>query len=697
MTIDTIKIKNILSFDYVEINDINNINAIIGKNNVGKSNLFKALSFFYKSLDGITEKPISLNSKYSPYGEIEITYDLRRIRKIVRSNHKNVFFRHIYNTMFDNSVMICNLFFDLKRKEVYQDKISIKLTIHSNGKVEWSEKNKDVLGIISYIFPFLEIDARHINLHNWDSLWGLISRIKSFKVSQISKEEVRESIDELLCDNSNEFVNFISLIEQELNIRKYSSRDKLTSLIKVSLSGDTFYSSGDSPDIQSDGTNSFNYIDSALKLLILITRREYISPIIYIDEPEVGLHPKRCELLINNLSDIIEKSKFSKSGRKVNTPLPTFFFSTHSPNIIKEIIKNFDTRQNVYHLRKDRKDNTDIILLKSQFSDLRFINKFSDNEARLFFSDFIIFVEGASELELFGNVKLKSIYPKLRDVDIYQNSDNSLTEAINPSSTNAAIPYLYLYDVDKAFYFRNNNVEFKKTSSIVNLQKEYLLERLNRLNKGYSKKYKYYKSRVDKILYFHDKSEFIFDSSLAFPENKKKFLLMRSVVQEYLLLNKVYLLNDTIEGVLITNHSKDIFYKWLYEYRSINIYPVVKLFKNNTEITNKELIKTIFPKGPKIDVVLSEDHLIQYLKLMFKGKLYSQSSKNNKNVLAIKESLTELTNIKEEDKTSGWITSFINYSIDDLRRKSRSYDELVSNFIRHFPELNDIINKIYER
>ncbi|HIF9232789.1 TPA: retron Eco8 family effector endonuclease [Photobacterium damselae] len=697
MTIDTIKIKNILSFDYVEINDINNINAIIGKNNVGKSNLFKALSFFYKSLDGITEKPIGLNSKYSPYGEIEITYDLRRIRKIVRSNHKNVFFRHIYNTMFDDSVMICNLFFDLKRKEVYKDKVSIKLTIHSNGKVEWSEKNKDVLGIISYIFPFLEIDARHINLHNWDSLWGLISRIKSFKVSQISKEEVRESIDELLCDNSNEFVNFISLIEQELNIRKYSSRDKLTSLIKVSLSGDTFYSSGDSPDIQSDGTNSFNYIDSALKLLILITRREYISPIIYIDEPEVGLHPKRCELLINNLSDIIEKSKFSKSGRKVNTPLPTFFFSTHSPNIIKEIIKNFDKRQNVYHLRKDRKDNTDIILLKSQFSDLRFINKFSDNEARLFFSDFIIFVEGASELELFGNVKLKSIYPKLRDVDIYQNSDNSLTEAINPSSTNAAIPYLYLYDVDKAFYFRNNNVEFKKTSSIVNLQKEYLLERLNRLNKGYSKKYKYYKSRVDKILYFHDKSEFIFDTSLAFPENKKKFLLMRSVVQEYLLLNKVYLLNDTIEGVLITNHSKDIFYKWLYEYRSINIYPVVKLFKNNTEITNKELIKTIFPKGPKIDVVLSEDHLIQYLKLMFKGKLYSQSSKNNKNVVAIKESLTELTNIKEEDKTSGWITSFINYSIDDLRRKSRSYDELVSNFIRHFPELNDIINKIYER
>ena len=46
MSIKSISIKNILSFDIIEIKDIKDLTCIIGRNNVGKSNLLKVISFF---------------------------------------------------------------------------------------------------------------------------------------------------------------------------------------------------------------------------------------------------------------------------------------------------------------------------------------------------------------------------------------------------------------------------------------------------------------------------------------------------------------------------------------------------------------------------------------------------------------------------------------------------------------------------
>ncbi|MEI8613561.1 AAA family ATPase [Shewanella sp. PP-He15 brown] len=59
MTIQSIKITNLLSFDELEVKDLKDMNCIVGRNNVGKSNLLKALKFFYNKLDGKEE--ISLN------------------------------------------------------------------------------------------------------------------------------------------------------------------------------------------------------------------------------------------------------------------------------------------------------------------------------------------------------------------------------------------------------------------------------------------------------------------------------------------------------------------------------------------------------------------------------------------------------------------------------------------------------------
>lgn len=45
MAIKSIRIKNLLSFEDFTLENISDINCIIGKNNVGKSNLLKVLDF----------------------------------------------------------------------------------------------------------------------------------------------------------------------------------------------------------------------------------------------------------------------------------------------------------------------------------------------------------------------------------------------------------------------------------------------------------------------------------------------------------------------------------------------------------------------------------------------------------------------------------------------------------------------------
>ncbi|EDT9504160.1 ATP-binding protein, partial [Salmonella enterica] len=84
MTIQKIKITNLLSFDEIEIDELNDINCIVGRNNVGKSNLLKTLKFFYNKLEGKEELPPRLNSNYSYKGTISITFDTTRIFRIAR-------------------------------------------------------------------------------------------------------------------------------------------------------------------------------------------------------------------------------------------------------------------------------------------------------------------------------------------------------------------------------------------------------------------------------------------------------------------------------------------------------------------------------------------------------------------------------------------------------------------------------------
>ena len=208
MSIKSIKIKNLLSFDELIIDNFEDINCIVGKNNVGKSNLLKLLRYFYNKLDEKRELSPLLYSDYSSFGTITLFYDISHIKKIVTadkniSNKKLGYFKEIYNLLILNND---------------SDIFELTLKIYANESIEWSIKDRKTRKIIADIYPFFDIEARHIDLYDWNKLWVLVSRMKPFNPHKVKQEDVIEFFDDKLNNSDSENYN---------NYEKYfSSRQK---------------------------------------------------------------------------------------------------------------------------------------------------------------------------------------------------------------------------------------------------------------------------------------------------------------------------------------------------------------------------------------------------------------------------------------------------------------------------------------
>ncbi|MCB4778541.1 MAG: retron Eco8 family effector endonuclease [Sulfurovum sp.] len=710
MSIKSIKIKNLLSFDELIIDDFKDINCIVGRNNSGKSNLLKLIRFFYNKLEGKRELPPTLNSNYSTFGTITIVYDTSRIKQIVTSETnkgKSSFFKHIYNVLFKEYDIFSSL--DKDKNSIYE----LTLQVNSDDSTKWSTKNKDILNIINYLYPFFDIETRHIDLYDWNKLWIIVSRLKSFNINKLKQDEIVEFFNDKLSSDGSGYKEYIEKIQHATQTNKYSYREKVLNYVKAGLKGQTFLIDEKSLEVQSDGTNSYRFIKIALELLISLTRRDYINPTIYIDEPEVGLHPKRNEELIYKLYDIYntyKKTKETKEKGKYKTPYPNIIFATHSPNIVKEVIKLFEANQQILHFSKKQEDNTRVQKMKSTYEDSRFLNIFSDNEARLFFSNFILFVEGETELEIFGNKKLLEKFPKLKEIDIYKSSSNVLSSHINPAYSNTAIPYLSIFDADKLIDidFSSKKLKFKK--DILNLYQ---------FN---SKSYFDSRQRLiyDFLKLLPERQQFFlleFDSKKLFINNINYTILMNYINESFAKKENYYFNNTTIEGVLINENSIFFFCKWLFNEFRMNLknsynsktpphtINKIKINKINKIKKYRRFIKNNF----------SKKEIITLFTLIFGGKTETSVATATKNYTELDAvfigNLEKVKNNYIQDKkalnlgdllgkTSGWTTKFLNFAIDEINNsltatdKKEREEEFREKFEQNFGELYDIITSI---
>lgn len=670
MSIKSIKVKNLLSFDELIIDNFEDINCIVGKNNAGKSNLLKLLRFFYNKLEEKRELPPKLYSNYSAFGTITIIYSISQRTK-----------QHLKD----------------KHRKYFNNKIELTLKIYSNDSIEWSIKNKDILKTINYLYPFFDIEARHIDLYNWDRLWSIISSLKSFNLKKLEQNLFNKE-----KENNKEFNHFIKLINKNIDTKKYTYGSQLLAFIKARIKGDRFTIGEDDLTTQSDGTNAHKFIESSLKLLLVLTKREYITPIIYIDEPEIGLHPKKNEELIESVYNTY------KTEKRITEAYPTIIFATHSPNIVKQVIKLFDENQQILHFSKEGKQPTVVQKMNSQYTDKRFLNVFSDNEARLFFSNFILFVEGATEVEIFRNQKLNKNFKKLNKIDVYE-AKESMLKYINPAYSNTSIPYLVLYDADK---FIDINIEKKKISfkrDVINLVT---------YCKKYQKAYLYSKQKniyfIIKILLDEEKS-----TKLNFKKNLYITTFNYSELIKYInvhFLNKEnYFLNKTtIEESLINQNSFFLFKRWIFSEFRITIKQSYnsKTPSHIIEKTIKEKVIEIKNFKKCIDTSFNtKEEKITAMILIFGGKTETSITTSTDNYNKLSQNFRDNIKILKKDyiqnkkslnlgyligKTSGWATSFLNFSIDKIE-KNRGENEFKYEFKKYFGELYDIISIIEKK
>ncbi|MEQ5167635.1 MULTISPECIES: retron Eco8 family effector endonuclease [Gammaproteobacteria] len=734
MSLKSIKIKNLLSFKDFEIKDLTDINCFIGKNNVGKSNVLKIISFYYDALKGENKKNLQLNSKYSNHGEITITFDTSRLEDIIRTNkNRSPYQKHIYKSIYKSEVE--SLYY-LNKSNKNKKFLTLTLILHKNNSISWSNNDKNVREIISRIYPFFAIDTRRLDLYNWKYLWNVVTKLKFLNTKQLSRDEIVSFIDLNISQKSNSYKDYVNTIKNITKTSPYEYQDHLLNYIKVGLEGHTFNIDGNELDTQSDGTNSHKFLEIFLNLVIALTRREFITPIILIDEPEIGLHPKRNEELIDNLGNIYHKLK-NDTGEwekgKYKTPYPTMIFTTHSPNILKTIIKQFNrpNEHKIYHFTTED-NNTCCSIMKSYFNDERFINVFNDNEARLFFSNFILFVEGETELELFGNLNLRKLFPKLNKIDVYKTNEVMLN-AIKPSNSNVSIPYLVLYDADKmvSVNFRNGSINFlSKEVNIFTIKEKYKLSFYG------SKRYHYYKE-FKSILKLDNRQNELTKNKISFELMEKTIEKVNNIITK---TERIKIANNTTEGFFINENSYKLFIRWLinefithakvgskgdpnkiisiHQNKPAKDFNIIKCFKaifNNYPLKHKltdvnmkfaEKVKKDFLKemGKKVLAEkLTKKEKIIILRMAFEGKSDTLCSKENENYQHIPQNIKSL--IKEisdniigklpygSSKTGGWVTSFLDFSIKNMKEFSTNPPPTMQ-FKYTFPELYSIISEI---
>ena len=183
MSLIEISIKNYKSIGSC-IFQLNGVTALLGENGTGKSNILSAVRYFYDNLISRSESDeiFDHNNRLNNRVEIALTYDLSRLKRYARANLKDEKTR--YASYYEKIVGISA-----------EDIITVRMVKIRDMPVRWSH-NADTRKLIAGLFPMYFVDARQIDLVNWDVLWKHIGDLMKLEnnVGRDLREELRKSI-----------------------------------------------------------------------------------------------------------------------------------------------------------------------------------------------------------------------------------------------------------------------------------------------------------------------------------------------------------------------------------------------------------------------------------------------------------------------------------------------------------------------
>ncbi|MBF8436534.1 AAA family ATPase [Halanaerobiaceae bacterium Z-7014] len=671
MPIKSIEFKNCKSLKDIFL-DIDDINLLIGENGTGKTNVIKALDYFYSNLteDNFNEDFHDKNNPYSQYFEISIEYDLSLIEMESHSIKDNIYINRLMEFKDDN---------------LNDDSFKLILKQYKNEKPEWNYGFK-IRQAVKHIYPFYLFRSNNIQVSDWQLLWDIIGDLSRLSVESKGdirnyiKKEVFNTEDQtdkgIISKENKDVVEFLSSImdNRDIDVRGFNTKEVFINLSQLYLGGKNLKSGDKSFDYYSDGTNLFKYFNVIIDLVYKISEKKLAEPLILVDEPEMSLHNYYVDKLSKKIvrNAVTDKTK-SKSLK--------FIIATHSPRFTKHIIKKDNA--NLFHF-SFKKNYTSYSKLKTKQVKSSY-NVITETEANLLFARAIVYLEGDSDLELFLNQNIIDLYPEIDQVEFYHNLSNSKNDVLLiPKQSSYSVPYLFVVDMDEIieYNYKQNKI------SIKNKQLNPLGTKNNDNEsdkKTLSKKEKYYYGdEREEIKKIHVSIQNLLDNKFSFKkilhadEKYKDFIELKKLIKEYCLLYNIYVNETTIEGILINKNNYEIFREWLLNYD----------FKKEDDLN---YLIDLYPENEEYKVTLYrlivEGKLNSTLKYKYSNdKIDKLANKYNVNFNEYdqKEILEKINNISNNiEKTEGWITSFLNYYFNNH-----------DNFNDDFPELSELLSKI---
>ena len=529
--ITSIKINNFKSIERMIFNvKYSNILCLLGKNGAGKSTVFKAIRFFFDNIENKYSSDIGVDT-INPYIQkcsISITFNIHLLRIKAQNNSKlNSEFENITKYLSDDFSNI--------------DEIELTLTQYKDGTISWNIDNVEIRRTIRNAFQLYYIDTRYLDLFSWDKLWKIINDL-SISAPHTNEDKYIDILDDAFSEiygqkylDSKDIIK--SVFEQNnISMDKYNFDNRLSNAFSMRFGGNHFLVNERHLEFYSDGTNSFKYLLLLISLIPQISVTSCKFPIIIVDEPEIGLHNAFISEYVSRICKNIEKNAL-------------LLMSTHSPKIISELA-NSDEKYELYKIDNYRLHS---IAKKLNLSWIENKAIVTVKETECYFCDYLAYVEGESELQLFKNKNIISLFPQLSKIHFYSfdGNDSRLRNAYS-NTLNLGIDYRLVVDSDKIISFKN---KFK-------LGNDKLLNPLKNEKICNLESYRYYNDESSNVKKLREEIIQLIKRKYKKINNGcclENYELIISKVKEYCMAYNVIVNNTTIEGELITFENIDKF------------------------------------------------------------------------------------------------------------------------------------------
>ena len=608
--IKRISIENFKSIEKIVFNvneENDNLICIIGKNGSGKSNIFKAISYFFDHINSkhSIEHVIDNNNPYIQKCKISIVFDIQLL--YTKSRHNESLkgkFERINTYIIDHGSI--------------GSEIELTMTQFRNGEIKWNIEDADICNALKIAFPVYYIDTRRLDLHTWDRLWRIISDLSATSTEK-NKSDCQKILDETFEKiYGRKYVSSKEIIEKSFNqysieLDPYNFEDKYKNAFSMRFGGDHFIYDGHSLDYYSDGTSSFNYLRLLISLIPQISDISCKIPLILIDEPELGLHGALISDLVNCIGDNLHKNQFC-------------IISTHSPILIAELCSS-NINYSLYKINRKglysetRKMNTELLSLKK--------HRVSTRETECYFFDTLVYVEGETERQLFTNNRILELFKNLRKIRFYSFDNNEpKLKAVHSHLLNLGVPFFLLIDMDKILSYSSTRSRFK-------ISKDYLFNPISNPNNEKADLFRSYRpTRRMNPTAIRTEIKRLLESPYTLGTNKNyidnpSYNSLIELIMDYCKRHNIIVNWSTIEGSLITYENIDIFIEYW----------------NSSKLLEKQAYPAIISETDK------KEKAILTL-LAFDGRT---------EIFTSKSSTITIPKVSKNIKTSGWIEEWIEY------------------------------------